>query len=168
MLRAATYAHMRCFPVMKGHDWIRTEYYLAQSAFPHHRLRLTSRRAMAESFNPFRYVRLPNRYAEGRCLWYSTTVGIIEDVGFGREGYFDKVSNLVRLIVSNWYSHVRSVDQRIRATEPCVISAYHHHHPRKRRSPDGLGRGRSCNRTSRGDTTIINSHPQSRHRLCQV
>lgn len=49
---------------------------------------------MAEGSNSFRYMRLLNRCAEGRCLWYPTTVGAIGDVGFVRDGYFNKVARL--------------------------------------------------------------------------
>lgn len=78
---------------MKGREWIRTEYYFAQNSFPHSRFHLTFHRAMAEDgSNQFRYMRFLNRCAEGRCLWYPTTVDMTGDVGLVREGYLNKVT----------------------------------------------------------------------------
>jgi len=98
-------------------EWIRAGCYLTESYCTSLRPRpRLSCRTMAEEgseSNPFRYMRFLNRCAEGRCLWYPTTSGTIGDVGYVHQGYFNKVSDSIRLILSDWYSHVRSVVQRL-------------------------------------------------------
>ena len=78
-----------------------------------------------EGSNAFRYMHFLNRCAEGRCLWYPTEFGTVGDVGFVRDGYFNKVPTRPRLI-SNWYSHICAAIQRLRGTRPSAISASQH------------------------------------------
>ena len=41
--------------------------------------------------NSLRYMRLLTPCAEGLSLWYHTIVGNVGDVGYIRDGYFNKV-----------------------------------------------------------------------------